>query len=177
MFIKEDSPFLCSCAWIVFLHVWNASSGRPTLECLIFLGVVRVQRQSLELEQIFFFLVCGCCVFVSLCKGVVVFLVIITGLVSYKGDVSGTGSAAIPTDGGCSKEPLRVMNVVGVMEAGALVHVHVHSSKGYCGSTRTGPRALHQLVRSKNSNTRCFVVFSLFSLRPGSNVELYRCRT
>ena len=80
--------------------------------------------------NIFFFLVCVCCVFVSLCKGVVVFLVIITGLVSYKGDVSGTGSAAIPTDGGCSKEPLRVMNVVGVMEAGALVHVHVHSSKG-----------------------------------------------
>ena len=61
---------------------------------------------------------CVCCVFVSLCKGVVVFLVIITGLVSYKGDVSGTGSAAIPTDVGCSKEPLRVMNVVGVMEAG-----------------------------------------------------------
>ena len=61
---------------------------------------------------------CVCCVFVSLCKGVVVFLVIITGLVSYKDDVSGTGSAAIPTDGGCSKEPLRVMNVVGVMEAG-----------------------------------------------------------
>ena len=105
-----------------------------------------------------------CCVFVSLCKGVVVFLVIITGLVSYKGDVSGTGSAAIPTDGGCSKEPLRVMNVVGVMEAGALVHVHVHSSKGYCGNTRAGPRALHQLVRSKNSNTCCLYYLLLLKL-------------
>ena len=153
--------------------LWSSSSWMP--------DILRRRPRSAPIPgtgtNIFFFLLCVCCVFVSLCKGVVVFLVIITGLVSYKGDVSGTGSAAIPTDGECSKEPLRVMNVVSVMEAGALVHVHVHSSKVYCGSTRTGPRALHQLVRSKNSNTRCFVVFSLFSLRPGSNVELYRCRT
>ena len=102
-----------------------------------------------------------CCVFGSLCKGVVAFLVIITGLVSYKGDVSGTGSAAIPTDGGCSKEPLRVMNVVGVMEAGALVHVHVHSSKGYCGSTRTGPRTRKTHVYIDNYRVLSFKFYIL----------------
>ena len=54
------------------------------------------------------------------------------------------------------------LDVAGVMEAGGLVYVH--SSKGYCGNTRTGPRALHQLVRSKNSNTCCFgVTFFILS--------------
>ena len=123
----------------------------------------RGYMSSLEMEQRLFVCVCG--VFASFCKGVVVFL-LVTGLVSYEGDVSGTGGGAIPTDGGCSKEPLGVMNVAGVMDAGTLVHVHVygHSSEEYCGSTRTGPRALHQLVRSKNSNTRCFgVTFFIFS--------------
>ena len=107
------------------------------------------------------FCVCVCCVFASFCKGVVVFL-LVTGLVSYEGDVSGTGGGATPTDGGCSKEPLGVMNVAGVMEAGGLVYVH--SSKGYCGSTRTGPRALHQIVRSKNSNTCCLYFLLLLKL-------------
>ena len=51
------------------------------------------------------FCVCVCCVFASFCKGVVVFL-LLTGLVSYEGGVSGTGGGATPTDGGCSKEPL-----------------------------------------------------------------------
>ena len=104
---------------------------------------------------------CVCCVFASFGKGVVVFL-LVTGLVSYEGDVSGTGGGATPTDGGCSKEPLGVMNVAGVMEAEGLVYVH--SSKGYCGSTRTGPRALHQLVRSKNSNTCCLYFLLLLKL-------------
>ena len=107
------------------------------------------------------FCVCVCCVFASFCKGVVVFL-LVTGLVSYEGDVSGTGGGATPTDGGCSKEPLGVMNVAGVMEAGGLVYVH--SSKGYCGSTRTGPRALHQIVRSKNFNTCCLYFLLLLKL-------------
>ena len=107
------------------------------------------------------FCVCVCGVFASFCKGVVVFL-LVTGLVSYEGDVSGTGGGATPTDGGCSKEPLGVMNVAGVMETGGLVYVH--SSKGYCGSTRTGPRALHQLVRSKNSNTCCLYFLLLLKL-------------
>ena len=105
--------------------------------------------------------VCVCCVFASFCKGVVVFL-LVTGLVSYEGDFSGIGGGATPTDGGCSKEPLGVMNVAGVMEAGGVVYVH--SSKGYCGSTRTGPRALHQLVRSKNSNTCCLYFLLLLKL-------------
>ena len=54
------------------------------------------------------------------------------------------------------------LDVAGVMEAGGLVYVH--SSKGYCGSTRTGPRALHQLVRSKNSNTCCLYFLLLLKL-------------
>ena len=121
----------------------------------------RGYMSSLEMEQRLFVCVCVCCVFASFCKGVVVFL-LVTGLVSYEGDVSGTGSGATPTDGGCSKEPLGVMNVAGVMEAGGLVYVH--SSKGYCGSTRTGPRALHQIVRSKNSNTCCLYFLLLLKL-------------
>ena len=105
---------------------------------------------------------CVCVVFLLVFwKGVVVFL-LVTGLVSYEGDFSGIGGGATPTDGGCSKEPLGVMNVAGVMEARGVVYVH--SSKGYCGSTRTGPRALHQLVRSKNSNTCCLYFLLLLKL-------------
>ena len=123
----------------------------------------RGYMSSLEMKQRLF--VCVCCVFASFCKGVVIFL-LVTRLVSYEGDFSGIGGGATPTDGGCSKEPLGVMNVAGVMEAGGVVYVH--SSKGYCGSTRTGPRALHQLVRSKNSNTcRLYLLLLLKLLQRG----------
>ena len=132
---------------------------------LLWLSSERGYMSSLEMEQRLFVCVCVCgcvcCVFASFCKGVVVFL-LVTGLVSHEGDVSETGGGATPTDGGCSKEPLGVMNVAGVMEAGCLVYVH--SSKGYCGSTRTGPRALHQLVRSKKSNTCCLYFLLLLKL-------------
>ena len=65
----------------------------------------RGYMSSLEMEQRLFVCVCVCCVFASFGKGVVVFL-LVTGLVSYEGGVSGTGGGATPTDGGCSKEPL-----------------------------------------------------------------------
>ena len=73
----------------------------------------RGYMSSLEMEQRLFVCVCVCvcvcCVFASFGKGVVVFL-LVTGLVSYEGDVSGTGGGATPTDGGCSKEPLGVVS-------------------------------------------------------------------
>ena len=71
---------------------------------------------------------------------------------------------------------------IGCWKVGAFAHVHVygHLSKEYRNSTRTGQRILHQLVRSKFSNTRClfgWFFFNLFSsqvVTTGTNSYLMR---